>query len=296
VPEVLAGRVAVITGAAGGLGAEYARLFATEGARLVLADRPGSRDEHGALEELADDLRRDGAEVVCHRGDVGEEESADAAVALAVTHFGTLDVLVNHAGNWFEGPIVDTPVEALDSILHVHLRGHFLMLRSAARHWAGQHRSGRSVRASVINTTSRSALNGIVGHAVYGAAKGGVIALTHVAAAELAAYGVRVNCVAPAGRTGMTLGIAALADAVRAPADTDTFDEWDPAHVAPLVAYLATRECPLTGEILFSRGGTIQRYERSRPGRSLDKQSRWSVDELATLLPDLCGTAQDDGS
>ncbi len=287
--DALAGRVAVITGAAGGLGEQYARLFAAEGARLVLADRgPGHTEAaHDALAALVDELTGAGVEATAHRGDVGDEESADALIALALEQFGALDVVVNNAGNWYDGPLEQTPAQAWDSIMHVHLRGHFLTLRAAARHWTQLHRQGTPVAASVINTTSRSALNSIVGHSTYAAAKGGIIALTHVAAEELAPYGVRVNCVAPAGRTGMTLGIAELAGAMTAPVDAEEFDEWDPANAAPLIAYLATKDCPLTGEILFARGGTVQRYERWRPGRLLDKRARWTVAELADLVPGL---------
>jgi NAD(P)-dependent dehydrogenase (short-subunit alcohol dehydrogenase family) len=293
--EALRGRVAIITGAAGGLGAEYARLFAAEGTRLVLADRqPSSEPGHvDPLTSLVGELVSHGAEVAEYRGDVGAEQSADGMVDVALERFGGLDIVVNNAGNWYDGEIVDTPVEALDAILHVHLRGHFLMLRAAARYWVRTCRSGRPVRAAVINTTSRSALNGIAGHAVYAAAKGGIIALTHVAANELAEYGVRVNCVAPAGRTGMTLGITSLADAIRAPDDA-SFDEWDPAHVAPLVAYLATEACPLTGEILFARGGTVQRYPRLLPGAVIEQPARWTIDELASLVPSLVADADGD--
>jgi NAD(P)-dependent dehydrogenase (short-subunit alcohol dehydrogenase family) len=288
--EALAGRVSVITGAAGGLGREYARLFAAEGARLVLADRPAPVTGPGGgdlLAELVDELRDSGAEVTAHRGDVGTEESADALIAAALQRYGALDVIVNNAGNWYDGPIEQTTAAAWDSIMHTHLRGHFLTLRAAARYWTDQHRAGRPVAASVINTTSRSALNAVTGHSVYAAAKGGIISLSCVAANELAPYGVRVNCVAPAGRTGMTLGISTLAGTVQAPEDLDAFDEWDPANVAPLVAYLATADCPLTGEVLFSRGGTVQRYAPWTPGRLVEAPRRWTIAELADLVPRL---------
>lgn len=264
----------------------------------MLADRVANDSNAGGdpLEELVDELRRAGADVTAVRGDVGAEESANALVETALARFGALDVLVNNAGNWYDGPIEATPVGAWDSIMHVHLRGHFLSLRAAARHWTNMHTSGQPVAARVINTTSRSTLNAVVGHSVYAAAKGGIIALTQVAAKELAPYGVRVNCVAPAGRTGMTLGIAALSDAVQAPLETDVFDEWDPANVAPLVAYLATEDCPLTGEILFARGGTVQRYERSLPGRMIEKRERWSVTELAKLVPRLVPDTEQGGT
>jgi NAD(P)-dependent dehydrogenase (short-subunit alcohol dehydrogenase family) len=290
VGRALGGRVAIITGASGGLGREYARLFAAEGARLVLADRelgaqaPGAADP---LSELADELAAGGTDVVTCRGDIGAESAGDHLIALSRERFGELDVLVNNAGNWYDGRLEESPLESWDSIMHVHLRGHFLTLKAAARYWADAHEAGRPVAASVVNTASRSALNAIAGHSVYAAAKGGIIALTHVAAKELARYGVRVNCIAPAARTGMTLGITALTETVRAPANPCAFDEWDPANVAPLVAYLATRDCPVTGEILFARGGTVQRYAPWEPGPAIQKQGRWTVAELAERVPGL---------
>jgi NAD(P)-dependent dehydrogenase (short-subunit alcohol dehydrogenase family) len=287
---MLEGRVAVITGASGGLGREYARLFAAEGARLVLADRELGANASGSADSLSglvDELTAGGTDVVAYRGDIGAESAGDDLVSLSRERFGTLDVLVNNAGNWYDGPLEESPLESWDSIMHVHLRGHFLTLKAAARYWADAHKSGRPVDASVVNTASRSALNGIAGHSVYAAAKGGIIALTHVAAKELAAYGARVNCIAPAARTGMTLGITALAETVQASMNPDTFDEWDPANVAPLVAYLATRDCPVNGEILFARGGTVQRYAPWTPGPAIEKHGRWTVAELAEQVPGL---------
>jgi len=295
--SLLEGRVAVITGASGGLGREYARLFAAEGARLVLADRkPGAEASRGAdpLSDLVDEFAAAGADVVAYRGDIGAESVGDDLVSLSRERFGALDVLVNNAGNWCDGLLEESSLQSWDSIMHVHLRGHFLTLKAAARYWADVHKAGRPVNASVVNTASRSALNAIAGHSVYAAAKGGIIALTHVAAKELAAYGVRVNCVAPAARTGMTLGITALAETVQAPADPDAFDEWDPANVAPLVAYLATKDCPVTGEILFARGGTVQRYAPWEPGPAIEKHGRWTVSELAERVPSLLPGARRD--
>lgn len=291
----LEGRVAVITGASGGLGREYARLFAAEGARLVLADRDLPAQEPGSvdpLSELADEVAACGTDVVAYRGDIGAESAGDQLVSLSRERFGTLDVLVNNAGNWYDGLLPESPLESWDSIMHVHLRGHFLTLKAAALYWVDAHESGRQVNAAVVNTTSRSALHAIAGHSVYAAAKGGIIALTHVAAKELAPYGVRVNCIAPAARTGMTLGIAALAETVQAPTGPDAFDEWDPANVAPLVAYLATRDCPVTGEILFARGGTVQRYASWEPGAAIEKHGRWTISELAERVPGLLPAAR----
>jgi len=275
----LGGRVVIITGAAGGLGRAYAALFAREGAHLVLNDRgPG-------LDELVREIEGRGGHAVAHYGDVGDEVTADQLVELAVDAFGSLDVVVNNAGNFAEAPLVETSVEDWDALTRVHLRGHFLLTRAVARHWKAAWEAGADVRAAVVNTTSRSAINAIGGHSAYGAAKAGVVTLSLIAAKELAPYGVRVNCVAPAARTPMLLRVRAMAEQLATPVDADSFDSWAPANVAPLVAYLATRDCPLTGQVLFCRGGMVQPYHPWGLGAALERDRPWEIAELAEELP-----------
>jgi len=277
----LDGRVIVITGAAGGLGRAYATLFAQEGAKIVandIADATG-------LEQLVHEIREVGGEIVPHGGDISDERDADELLTRSLDTFGRVDVLVNNAGTFREGSILDSSAEDWDAQMRVHLRGHFLATRAAGWHWRARRRNGGAVHASVVNTTSRSALNAIEGHAVYGAAKAGIITFTLIAAKELAEYGVRVNCVAPFARTAMTSGITTLAGSM--PRPPDGFDRFDPANVAPLVGYLATRDCPLSGQVLFCHGGTVQRYEPWRAGPILANDTAWTIDDLAGRVPRL---------
>jgi NAD(P)-dependent dehydrogenase (short-subunit alcohol dehydrogenase family) len=274
----LHGRTVVITGAAGGLGRAYTLLLAREGARIVANDVPGARE---SLDQLADEAKGLDGEIVTQVGDVADEGSAQDAVARALDSFGGLDVLVNNAGTFREGPILDTSAEDWDAQMRVHLRGHFLMTRAAGRHWRSVRRAGGDVDGSVINTTSRSALNAIEGHGSYASAKAGVITFTAIAAKEFAPLGVRVNCVAPFARTTMTKGISTLADSMPGPGTPDAFDPFAPTNVAPLVAYLATRDCPISGQVLFCHGGVVQRYRPWSAGEMLDKDTAWTVDELA---------------
>ena len=148
-------------------------------------------------------------------------------------------------------------------------------------------KEGREINASVINTSSTSGLLGNPGQTNYGAAKAGVAAFTVIAAQELSRYGVRVNAIAPAARTRMTEATPGLGDIVKAPRDPGAFDVWNPANVSPLVAYLATEGCPLTGRVLFVQGGQVRAFQPWTMTATLEKDDRWTVEELAKELPSL---------
>ncbi|KQW42677.1 hypothetical protein ASC77_23755 [Nocardioides sp. Root1257] len=282
--QFLGSRVAVITGAASGLGREYAVRFAREGARLILADIVPSRLEPGAtsaLEELRDRIALDGGKAVIHYGDIGQERTADDLIELALDSFGELDVVVNNAGNWYEGELIDSDVEEWDSVHRTHLRGAFLTTRAAGRHWRRQ----GSAQAAIVNTSSRSAFNAIPTHGAYAAAKAGVATLTQIAAKELRAHGVRVNCVVPAARTPMATQVTGMRAQLADQRDAGAFDELDPANVAPLVAYLSSRACPFSGQVLFCRGGTVEIYAPWSSRSAMSRDGAWTVAELADQLP-----------
>jgi NAD(P)-dependent dehydrogenase (short-subunit alcohol dehydrogenase family) len=140
------------------------------------------------------------------------------------------------------------------------------------------------VDASVVCTTSTSGLVGNPGQSNYGAAKAGVAAFTVIAAAELAQYGVRVNAVAPLARTRLTEAVPGLAERMAAPTDPDAFDAWHPANVAPIVAWLASAGCEVTGRVFMTQGGTVELYRPWSVERSVEKDGRWSADELAAAF------------
>jgi NAD(P)-dependent dehydrogenase (short-subunit alcohol dehydrogenase family) len=152
--------------------------------------------------------------------------------------------------------------------------------RHAAAYWRERAKEGVDVRACVVNTSSTSGLLGNPGQANYGAAKAGIAAFSVIAAQELGRYGIRVNAIAPAARTRMTEMTPGLSDIVKPPADESQFDVWDPANVSPLVAYLATEDCPLTGRVFFVQGGTIRNFQNWTMTESIDRQARWTVEEL----------------
>jgi NAD(P)-dependent dehydrogenase (short-subunit alcohol dehydrogenase family) len=174
-----------------------------------------------------------------------------------------------------------------DSVIHVHLKGHFVPTRHAAAYWREQSKAGKEVRACVVNTSSTSGLLGNPGQTNYGAAKAGIAAFSVIAAQELGRYGVRVNAIAPAARTRMTESTPGLADIVKAPNESGQFDTWDPANISPLVAYLATEDCTATGRVFFVQGGTIRNFVNWTMAETLEKSSRWTVAELQSEMAKL---------
>src|SRR3954468_14541650 len=252
---ILDGRVAVITGAGNGLGREHALLFASEGAQVVVNDLGGNPDGTGAdasaAQQVVDEITAAGGEAVANHDDVADFAGAGRLVEQAVDAFGRLDVLVNNAGILRDAFFHRMTEDEWDLVLRVHLKGHFAPLRHAADHWRARSKAGEEVNGAVINTTSASGTYlPNAGQANYGAAKAAIAALTLVAAAELPRIGVRANAIAPVARTRLTENVPGIVgEMMRKPEDEDAFDAFDPRHVSPLVAYLASERCTLNGKL-----------------------------------------------
>ena len=289
----LDGRVAVITGAGRGIGREHALLFAAEGAKVVVNDLggalDGSGDDRSPAQQVVDEITASGGQVVANGDDITDWEGGERLVRSAVETFGDLHVLVNNAGILRDRVLVNMTEAEWDSVIHVHLKGHFVPTRHAAAYWRERTKAGHEVHASVINTSSTSGLLGNPGQANYGAAKAGIAAFTVIAAEELSRYGVRVNAIAPAARTRMTEQTPGLSEIVQAPRDASVFDSWDPANVSPLVAYLATEGCPATGKVYFVQGGQIRLFQPWTMTDTLDRDDRWTVAELQAEMHRLGG-------
>jgi NAD(P)-dependent dehydrogenase (short-subunit alcohol dehydrogenase family) len=273
----LEGRVAVITGAGRGLGREHALLFAAEGAKVLV------NDLGDAAAAVVEEIRAAGGEAAANGDDITSWSGGQALIAQAVDTFGRLDVLVNNAGILRDRMLVSMSEAEWDEVIDVHLKGHFIPTRFAAAHWREQAKAGVAVQGSIIHTSSTSGLLGNPGQTNYGAAKAGIGAFSIICAQELARYGVRSNCIAPAARTRLTESTPGLAEMVAAPADG--FDLWDPANVSPLVAYLASADCPITGRTFFVQGGTVRVLEPWHLGERLERDGRWTIDDLAKELP-----------
>jgi NAD(P)-dependent dehydrogenase (short-subunit alcohol dehydrogenase family) len=280
----LDGRVAIITGAGRGLGREHALLFASEGAKVVVNDLGGAADGTGddrtAAQQVADEIVAMGGEAVANGDSVADWEGAQSLVRQAVDTFGDLHVLVNNAGILRDRVLVNMTEQEWDAVIQVHLKGHFCPTRMAAAYWRERTKAGDEVKASIVHTSSTSGLLGNPGQTNYGAAKSGIATFSQICAMELGRYGVRSNAIAPAARTRLTEATPGLSEVVKAP--DDGFDVWDPANVAPFVAYLSTADCPFSGETFFVQGGKVQRVQSWAFAETIDKGDRWTVSELAS--------------
>jgi len=278
----LEGRVAIITGAGRGLGREHALLFAAEGAKVVVNDLGGDmRGEGGDLspaQQTVADIEAMGGAAVVNGENVADWAGAERMVQQAVDAFGDLHVLVNNAGILRDRVIINMTEEEWDVVVNVHLKGHFAPTHHAAVYWREQAKAGKEVKASIIHTTSTSGLFSNPGQANYDAAKSGIATLSQVCAKELSRYGVRSNAIAPGARTRLTESTPGLSEHVKPPAEG--FDVWDPANVSPFVAYLATADCPVTGECFMVQGGTVQRTQTWTRAGKIEKDDRWTVKEL----------------
>jgi NAD(P)-dependent dehydrogenase (short-subunit alcohol dehydrogenase family) len=287
----LDGRVAIITGGARGLGREYAVLFAREGAKVVVndlgGDMAGAGGDQSAAMQVVDEIVAAGGEAVVNGGDVARWEDAEALVRQAVETFGDLHVLVNNAGILRDRVLVNMTEDEWDAVVKVHLKGHFCPTRHAAAYWRERSKAGDAVQASIVHTSSTSGLIGNPGQTNYGAAKSGIATFSQICARELERYGVRSNAIAPAARTRLTEATPGLSDVVKVPEEAGKFDVWDPANVAPFVAYLSTAGCDITGQTFLVQGGMVQRFEPWTLAQKIDKGDRWDVGELAAEVPKL---------
>ena len=243
------GRVAVVTGAGRGIGRAHAQLLAERGAIVVVNDLGGSVDGVGADEAPAATVVREitaaGGVAIPDHHDVSTVAGADALVTAAVEHFGHIDILVNNAGIIRWARVHEADADLLAHHLAVHLGGSFNTTRAAWPHMVGQ-RYGR-----IVMTTSTGML-GLPGNLSYATAKGGVVGLMRTVAVEGAEHGIRANAIAPAAVTRMAGPSGEDPTTAVAP-------QMAPEMVAPMVAYLAHEDCPVTGEIYVAGFGRFAR-------------------------------------
>lgn len=287
----LEGRVAIITGAGRGIGREHALLFASEGAKVVVNDlggaADGSGDDRTPAEQVVAEITAMGGEAIANADNVADWEGGQRLINSAIEAFGDLHILVNNAGILRDRVLINMTEGEWDAVINVHLKGHFVPTRFAASYWREQTKAGKTVKASVINTSSTSGLFSNPGQSNYGAAKSGIATFTEITAKELIRYGVRCNAIAPAARTRLTLATPGLGERIAEPTDAAVFDEWDPANISPLVAWLGTEGCTATGKTFYVQGGRVGIFQSWKIADEVDKHDRWDVAELGPALEPL---------
>jgi len=240
-------------------------------------------------EEVVAEIRGAGGEAVANFDDVADWEGARRIVGQALDTFGRLDVVVNNAGFVRDRMFVNSAEDEWDAVAKVHLKGHFCVSRWAAAHWRDQTKAGHDNDARIINTSSGAGLLGSVGQAAYSAAKGGILSLTLVQAAELGRYGVTANAIAPAARTRMTEEVFAT---TMAKPEGDSFDAMAPENVSPLVVWLGSPESAgVTGRVFEVEAGKIGIADGWQHGPTIDKGARWDPAEIGAAVKDLLAAA-----
>jgi NAD(P)-dependent dehydrogenase (short-subunit alcohol dehydrogenase family) len=262
------GRVAVITGAGGGLGRQHALLFAERGAKVVVNDLGGSRDGTGGGSEMADNVVKEitdaGGEAVASYDNVANAEGAQGIIKTALDAFGKVDIVVNNAGILRDVTFAKMEDAQFDAVIKVHLYGAYNVTKAAWSHMREQN-FGR-----VIMTTSTSGLYGNFGQANYGGAKLGQVGMMNTLAMEGRKYNITVNAIAPIAATRMTEDIMPEA----------MLQALDPAFISPAVVHLASEESTDTGTIVLAGGGNYARVAYFQ-GKGAQFEKVPSVDELA---------------
>jgi NAD(P)-dependent dehydrogenase (short-subunit alcohol dehydrogenase family) len=260
-------RVAIVTGAGGGLGRQHALLLATRGAKVVVNDIGGSVTGDGAdagpAETVVREIRALGGEAVADTNSVATSDGGAALVRTALDTYGRVDVLINNAGILRDTPFHAMTPELLDPVIDVHLRGAFHTTGPA---WLAMREQGYG---RIVNTTSAAGILGTEGKSNYGAAKAGLVGLTRVLAQEGARHDIKVNAIAPIAATRMLThsmgepGERRLDPAAQAMMDAVT-SKLDPALVSPIVAFLSHAACPVSGETYTAGAGQVARFFTGR--------------------------------
>jgi NAD(P)-dependent dehydrogenase (short-subunit alcohol dehydrogenase family) len=241
------GRVAIITGAGGGLGREHALLLGARGAQVVVNDVGGAVDgsgsDAGPAQRVVEEIVAAGGEAVANTDSVATPEGGEAIVQTALDAFGRIDIVVNNAGILRDKTFHNMTPDLLDAVLSVHLKGAFYVTRPAWVHMREQ-QYGR-----VVLTSSNAGLFGNFGQSNYGAAKGGLFGLANVLSEEGARYNIKVNTLAPIAGTRMTQEIFG----------EELSQLLDPATVAPVMAWLVHEDCPVTGHAYSVAAGRVAR-------------------------------------
>jgi len=280
-PNIVAGKVAIVTGAGRGIGRGIALLMAKEGAKVVVCDigasLEGSGSDVGPAQAVVEEIKKAGGDAIASTLSISEPGNGDKIVKLALDAFGKVDILVNNAGILRDRIFHRMSWSDWSDVISVHLHGSFIMSRACATHFREQN-SG-----SLVHMTSTSGLVGNFGQANYMAAKLGIAGLSRGIALDMARFNVRSNCVSPFAWTRMIDSI---------PTETEEekqrvarLRDMTPEKIAPLVVYLGSDQAGgISGQILGVRNNEIYLFNQNRPIRTLHRSDGWTPDKIAAQL------------
>jgi NAD(P)-dependent dehydrogenase (short-subunit alcohol dehydrogenase family) len=289
-PNNLQGKVAIVTGSGRGVGRGVAHLMAEEGASVVIVDPgvnvDGSGYDQSIAEQVASEIRDAGGNAVACTESVTTMQGGETIIQTAIDNFGKLDIVVTCAGILRDRMIFNMSEQEWDDVIAVHLKGTFTIVKNASIIFR-QQRSGR-----IITFSSTSGLYGNSGQANYGAAKDGIAGLTRVVARDLGRYGVTANAIAPSASTRMTTSVPQESGQLRSSrgiaAGSGLLGEAD--DVAPFVTWLASDESAhVNGHIFHVTEGLVSLLNEPQPVRTIQKDSRWTVDEIIDVFPATIG-------
>ncbi|MFT5711466.1 MAG: NAD(P)-dependent dehydrogenase (short-subunit alcohol dehydrogenase family) [Halioglobus sp.] len=279
----LSGKVAIITGAGRGLGREEAMQLARQGARVVINDI-NLPDAEEAAQQTVEDIKAAGGEAIAVFGDCANSADSDNLFKTALDTYGDINIMVNNAGFCRDKTIFGMSDDEFDSVVRVHLRGHFVNMRNATKYWREKAKGGDPVYGRLISTSSEAAIYGSAGQPNYASAKAGIVAMTMGAAQLMIKYGITCNVIMPRARTAMTdTGQTAAMFA----APENGFDIFNPENVAPLVGYLASPEAGhISGEVMIVWGGEITVLQRPTLGQTFNSSDggKWQLDDMHSKM------------
>lgn len=290
---IVDGKVVIVTGAGRGIGRSHAHLLAAEGAAVVVNDLGGEWDGTGAdpraASEVTAEITGSGGRAVANHDDVADWEGAQRLINQAIETFGRLDGLICNAGFVRDRTVFNMSEDEWDSVIRVHLKGHFVPTRWAAAYWRERHKeTGQPVGGRIVYTASEAGVFGNPGQPNYSAAKAGIAALGLVVAKEMARYGVTCNTINPRARTRMTVNTFG---AERLAAAEGAWDANDPDNVSPWVVYLCSDDAAdISGQTFVCGGDQVQLLDGwHRVGRIRKGKDRWTVAELVNARAELFG-------
>lgn len=279
----LSGKVAIITGAGRGLGREEALQLASQGARVVINDI-NLPDAEEAAQQTVEDIRAAGGEAIAVFGDCANSADSDTLFKTALETYGDINIMVNNAGFCRDKTVFGMSDDEFDSVVRVHLRGHFVNMRNATKYWREKAKAGDPVYGRLVSTSSEAAIYGSAGQPNYASAKAGIVAMTMGAAQLMIKYGITCNVIMPRARTAMT---DAGQTAAMFAAPENGFDVFNPENVAPLVGYLASPEAGhISGEVMIVWGGEITVLQRPTLGQSFNSSNggKWQLDDMHSKM------------